>query len=120
MRLHLIGTRGNRNAVGSRITVQFGKRTAVQQIKGGGSYLSASELRQVFAVKPGEVDIRVEIRWPDGSPSVLDNIGPSGDYVVIEPREPAGKALVFRRDSRISKFDSRNPKRIQEQKSKKG
>ena len=85
--LRLIGTRGNRDAVGSLLKLTAGERTVVQQVKGGGSYLSASDLRQVFAVQPTESPASIEIRWPNRHSSHLDGLEPGRSYLVIEPAE---------------------------------
>ena len=96
VRLRLIGTRSNRDAIGSRITVQAGGRTLIQQIKGGGSYLSAHDLRQVFAVDANESDLRIEILWPNGKRSEFDTLEPESSHVVIEPTSPSDPPRVIR------------------------
>ncbi len=96
IRLQLVGTLSNRDAVGSRITLQTGTRTVVHQIKGGGSYQSAHELRQVFAIKPGDVDVRVEIRWPNRCQSIVTGIQPQATYWIIEPVNPSDPPQVVK------------------------
>jgi hypothetical protein len=62
--LQLIGTIGNRRAVGASLVAHGGEHEQRSQIKGGGSYLSANDLRQVFAMPPQLNELEVEIKWP--------------------------------------------------------
>ena len=64
--IRAVGTRSNRDAIGTRITVRAGDLSQVKEIKGSYSYLSQSDLRAHFGMESHtEVD-RVEIRWPSG------------------------------------------------------
>lgn len=87
--LRLAGVRSNRDAVGSTLTFRSGDRVLVQQIKGGGSYLSAHDLRQTFAVRPGEAEIACDVLWPSGGRSRIPGLEPGKEYVVTEPRDPS-------------------------------
>jgi len=93
--LRLVGTRGNRDAIGSSITLRADGRTKIEQIMGGGSYASARDLRQVFAVAAEENEVGFEIRWPDGKRSALSEIQPGNTYVVIEPAVEARSPRVL-------------------------
>src|SRR5204862_3118140 len=46
----LVGTRSNRDAVGARVTVSAGGRSAMEEVHGSGSYLSYSDVRLHFGV----------------------------------------------------------------------
>jgi hypothetical protein len=82
--VRLVGTTSNRDAVGSLVTFRSGARTVVAQVKGGGSYLSASELRLFFAVLPEENEFTIEVRWPDGHTSVLRGLEQGQEYVIVQ------------------------------------
>jgi enediyne biosynthesis protein E4 len=60
------GKRSNRNAIGSRIEVQTANGTQVRFVNGGGSYLSASERRQLIGLGSADRAIRITVRWPSG------------------------------------------------------
>src|SRR5207302_8559435 len=47
---HLNTTGSNRDAVGARVTVKVSGRTLVRHVKGGGSYLSAHDHRQLIGL----------------------------------------------------------------------
>ncbi|MBM4092968.1 MAG: CRTAC1 family protein, partial [Planctomycetes bacterium] len=83
--LRFVGTRSNRDAVGTVVTMRAGQFTRTEQIMGGGGYQSARDLRQFFAVRAEETEWHVEIRWPSGQRSTLSGIEPGGAYTVIEP-----------------------------------
>ena len=95
IRLRLVGTRSNRDAVGAALIVQTRDRPVVRQIKGGRSYLSAHDLRQVIAVGTVQHDVPVTVRWPNGRRTTLESLQSSGSYLVIEPRDPNVGPTVY-------------------------
>lgn len=95
--LRLVGTRSNRDAIGSSITLRTSARVKTQQVKGGGSYLSAHDRRQVFAVKADDQDVAIEIRWPSGHVSMPILVQAGRHYVIIEPAADA-ETTVFTQD----------------------
>ena len=94
--VQLVGTHSNRDAIGSSITMRSGGRSVVQQVKGGGSYLSASDLRKRFAVLPGEETIELEILWPTRNRSVIPGVKSGGHYIVVEPLEANSAPRMLR------------------------
>jgi hypothetical protein len=90
IRLSLVGTRSNRDAIGARVEVQAGGRTITRQRKGGCSLQSAHDPRLLIGL--GEVDevARLTIRWPSGTVSTLEHLSPNASYQVVEPIDKAG------------------------------
>jgi hypothetical protein len=75
LQLLLIGTRSNRDAVGSRVKVSAGDLTLYEQKKGGMSYQSAQDPRLHFGLgNRTKIDL-IEIRWPSGIVTRLSDIG---------------------------------------------
>jgi hypothetical protein len=69
LRVKLIGTKSNRDAVGARVTLTTGSSASqTRMVKGGSSYLSQSELPLTFGLgKPGSAkSLRLQIVWPSG------------------------------------------------------
>jgi hypothetical protein len=64
--LRLRGTRGNRDAIGARVTVRAGGRTWVDEVRSGGSYYSQHSLVLHFGLGTAEKVDEVEVRWPGG------------------------------------------------------
>jgi hypothetical protein len=66
LRLVLVGTLSNRNAIGTRITATAEDRTTAHQVLGGRSYLSAHDLRPLIGLGVTRQVEQIEIRWPNG------------------------------------------------------
>lgn len=66
IRLRLVGTRSNRDAIGARVEIEAGGRTMVRQRKGGASYGSAHDPRLSIGLGNATSASRVTIRWPSG------------------------------------------------------
>jgi enediyne biosynthesis protein E4 len=64
--LKLIGTRSNRSAIGARVRLSTTAATQVQEVRGGGSYMSQNDLRVHFGLGQTTAIQRVEVRWPNG------------------------------------------------------
>jgi hypothetical protein len=75
--LKLTGTRSNRDAVGARITVVTEAGEQVAQIRGGRSYLSASDLRVHFGLDHAKMIKNLTVRWPSGIEDAFENIQPN-------------------------------------------
>lgn len=85
--LRLVGTRSNRDAVGTRVKVICGLRTYVAQRIGGGSYLSSNDPRLHFGLGRSEKVDRIEVFWPSGRRQVLRNVPTCQILTIIEPKE---------------------------------
>ena len=90
-----MGILSNRDAIGSRIVFHSGTRSLSQQVKGGGSYLSANDRRQIFAVREGESDLSVEIRWPNGNRVEITGLEAGRRYTVIEPNSAEASPRLY-------------------------
>ena len=71
LRLRLVGTKSNRNAIGARLQLKIGDRRWVRQVVGGGSYASANDSLVHIGIPKEFVDKQGElvIRWPSGMSS---------------------------------------------------
>ena len=86
----LQGTRSNRDAIGTRITVFSGGRRLVRWITGGSSYLSSHDKRVVVGLghSPPGIIVRAEIRWPNGNLQSLSDLEPSRYHRIVETSRP--------------------------------
>ncbi len=69
LRMKLVGTKSNRDAIGTKVTLTTSaSATQTRMVKGGSSYLSQSELPLTFGIgKPGSAkNLRLQIAWPSG------------------------------------------------------
>ena len=62
----LVGTRSNRSAIGARVRSVSGDSVQVQEVRGGGSYISQNDLRVHFGLGGASRVDRLEVRWPSG------------------------------------------------------
>src|SRR5690606_32848496 len=83
--LLLEGTRSNRNAVGSRITVQTGGIRQIREVQAGGSYAGSNDFRAHFGLGNDSRIDRIEIRWPSGKLSVLEDVPANQILKLTEP-----------------------------------
>jgi len=87
--LKLVGTRSNRSAIGARVRCVVGNTTLVDEVRGGGSYISQNDLRVHFGLGSAARVDRLEVRWPSGLTEAWTDV--AGDRI-LELREGTGKA----------------------------
>jgi hypothetical protein len=61
-----IGSRSNRDGIGTRIKVVANGMSQIREVKSGGSYPSHSDMRLHFGLGQAVLADLVEIRWPSG------------------------------------------------------
>ena len=87
LRVRLIGTRSNRDAIGTRVllTTSTGQRMS-GMVKSGSSYLSQSELPLTFGLGKPDAGNRIglAIRWPSGQKETIGGIHPDQFITVKE------------------------------------
>ena len=81
----LSGVSSNRNGIGARVTVVAGERTQIREVRSGGSYMSAHDLRLLIGTGVHLRVERVEVRWPSGVVQELKNVQ-ADRYLVIEEK----------------------------------
>lgn len=75
LKLKLVGTKSNRDAIGARVIVHLSdKNKEWQQVKSGMSYCSQSELPLTFGLGKIRSVPKIEIFWPSGKTQVLQNV----------------------------------------------
>ncbi len=84
VRLHLIGTRCNRDAIGARAVLQTSGGKYLRQVFGGGSYLSQGPYEMHWGVPENEQPVSVDIVWPDGSKQLMTDLVAGEHYTVIQ------------------------------------
>jgi hypothetical protein len=64
--LKVIGSKSNRDAIGTRVVLIAGGHSYLREVNGGNGYASQSTTRLHFGVGSTSRVDRVEIRWPSG------------------------------------------------------
>jgi len=84
IRLRLVGTQSNRDAIGATVRLECGGVAQTRMVKSGSSYLSQSELPLTFGLgKRAQVD-RVVIQWPSGRSEEFKNLKAGKAYECVE------------------------------------
>jgi len=100
LRLELIGTRSNRDAVGARVEIRIGGVVVWRgQVTGGGSYLSHSE-QALHATWPAEAipprddtaPIAIQVRWPTGILQRVEVARGTQNLQIVEAETPLARA----------------------------
>jgi len=64
IKLKLVGIKCNRTAIGARARVITGKHVQMDEVHGGGSVMSQSDLRLHFGLGKAETADVIEVKWP--------------------------------------------------------
>ena len=82
--IKLIEKGKNKDAVGARITLKTDKRTMMQEVEAGASYLSQNDFRLHFGLLKGEKIETVEVRWSDGKTEIVKGILPDKITIITQ------------------------------------
>jgi hypothetical protein len=82
LRIKLIGTKSNRDGIGSTVKLTASGETQTEMLRSGSSYLSASELVLTFGLAHNEKADTIEIHWPSGQADRLSSV-PAGATITV-------------------------------------
>jgi len=86
IRLHLIGTKSNRDAIGATVRLYSNGQIQSCQVRSGSSYLSQSELPLTFGVgKQDEIE-KITIDWPSGTTEEYPKLKSAKAYQLTESK----------------------------------
>ncbi len=89
IQFELVGTRSERDAVGSKVTIECGDRKWVSWVTGGDGYLCTNEPIVDFGIDDAPRVDKVTIEWPAGDSQELRDLAPGSSYLVVEGDEEA-------------------------------
>ena len=81
----LEGAHGEPNPIGALVTLVAGGRTQHRDVASGDSYMSTHDPRLHFGLGSATKAERVDVRWPDGSHTVLENVA-AGQILRVKKR----------------------------------
>lgn len=84
VRVKLVGTKSNRDGIGSVVKVTAGNDSQSEMMRSGSSYLSASELVLTFGLARRDKADAIEVRWPSGQVDKLSNVAAGQTVTVTE------------------------------------
>lgn len=79
-----IGTISNRSGIGARVTCITDDQTQFNEVRSGGSYYSQNDLRVHFGLGKAAKVKTIEIRWPSGKVSKLNDVAVNQVVIVKE------------------------------------
>ncbi|WP_436714776.1 FG-GAP-like repeat-containing protein [Roseiconus lacunae] len=82
--LELIGTKSERDAIGTRIELTAGRKRHVAWAQTGDGYLGKNEAVIHIGIHQADVIDKLVVDWPSGQRQVFTNIAPSRRMLVIE------------------------------------
>jgi enediyne biosynthesis protein E4 len=84
LRLRLVGTTSNRDAIGATVRIFHGGTSQSRMVKSGSSYLSQSELPLTFGVGRRDRVDRIVISWPNGRTEEFKDVVTGKAYDCVE------------------------------------
>ena len=87
----LQGGLSNRDAIGSKLSLQSGDRHFTKWVSGGASFLASHDKRVVFGLgTPVKGECSLEIRWPRGKVQRVSGLEINRYHKIVEPEEIPG------------------------------
>jgi len=80
----LVGTKSNKGAIGARVRVATASMEQVDEVRGGGSYLSSNDQRLHFGLGSERLIKSVTILWPSGLKEELKDVPADAIYTLVE------------------------------------
>ena len=84
LRVKLVGTHCNRDAIGARVTVISGDSTQIREVKSGSGYLSQNDLRLHFGLDNATQVDTLTVRWLCGKLQTLQDVETNQVLVISE------------------------------------
>lgn len=82
----LVGTRSNKAAIGARVIVSTASMEQIDEVRGGGSYLSSNDQRLHFGLGGERLMRRVQVDWPSGLKEEMKDVPADAIYTIVEGR----------------------------------
>ena len=83
--IKLVGTRSNRDGIGTKITVSSGEMTQMREVKSGSSYASGSDTRLLFGLAENQHIEKITIAWHAGNTQILKDVTVNQTLTIVEP-----------------------------------
>jgi len=85
--IKLVGTTGNRSAIGARVKIKIDQQIQIREVKSGSGYLSQSDLRLHFGLGPAKQIDQLEIRWSNGTTKQFNQV-PGNQTLTVTQNDP--------------------------------
>lgn len=82
--IRLVGTRTNRDAIGTRVIIQAGSRSWTQQLTAGDGFEASNERKLLFGLGPATRIDRLTVEWLSGTRTVIRDVDVNREWLIIE------------------------------------
>ena len=72
--IKLIGKKSNRDAIGSKVTLQYAETSKIIEIKSGGSYLSHNQFQLQTGLGTAKMVDQISVNWQNGVKDVIKDV----------------------------------------------
>jgi hypothetical protein len=86
IRLHLVGTKSNRDAIGATVRLHCNGQVQSRLVRSGSSYLSQSELPVTFGIGKQDQIEKITIDWPSGKTEEYPKLKAGKTYQLTESK----------------------------------
>ena len=83
--IKLIGTRSNRDGIGTKVRLVAGGVTQLREVKSGSSYASGSDTRLLFGLGENQQIEGIRIVWQSGQTQELEGVPINQMVTIVEP-----------------------------------
>ena len=83
--IKLVGTRSNRDGIGTKVHLVAGGVTQVREVKSGSSYASGSDTRLLFGLGENQQIERIRIVWQSRQTQELEGVPINQIVTIVEP-----------------------------------
>ena len=83
--IRTVGTRGNRDGIGTRVELEAAGRRQVSEVRSGSSFLGHNDIRLHFGLGDAATVDRIALRWPSGVVQELQDVAVNQVLTVTEP-----------------------------------
>jgi hypothetical protein len=87
LQIQLVGPTANRHGVGAHVRVTAGDGTQLAEVHSGRGYQSHYGQRLHFGLGPHDRVPRIEVRWPTGSTTVIENVAANQLLTIHHPAD---------------------------------
>ena len=85
--IRLVGTAGNRDAIGARVTVETERLSRTKVVQAGSGFLSQHSKELLFGLGPSERGATVTVEWPAGARQTFTGVALNGRLRLVEGGE---------------------------------
>jgi hypothetical protein len=85
LKIQLIGTEVNRDAIGAQVIVKTNRGQHLRSVIGGGSYLSQGDYVLHWGMGEGELPLEASISWGDGTTQTIASLNPNTLLTIVQP-----------------------------------